>query len=333
MRRCILLCSVLMIAFASVRAESAALIGSVMGSPGAGMEDIPVEGACVYVSGTDLVTSTDSEGQFAFPVVPEGRYEVAVFHRSWEWATTIVEVYGDTVRTDIHTKRPLSQLQGSCWDPIVKFAGSVRDHTTGAGIPCARLMTGQHASGCGKYSTWTDGEGAYEWKLSVDPESVLVVAPGFSPLRIAVSAEPPDPGVKTHTVHFFLAPQGSELTGFAETAEDSQAATTLPDGRLLRNADVQLPIGPYGVVDATVLDSEEGHPVPRACLWVYELAQGVRMPPSGLYSIGPLPPGRYTIIAMAYDYWMKRVPFEVPQPMAGTNCSTIPITLAMHLQP
>jgi len=287
--------------------------------------------ADIFLDGTPFISRSDSQGHYQLENVPHGAYWLYCYHKGFWGVQISVRVYADTIRRDMCLLPDIPQ--GSCWEPIVKFAGKVIDTRNGNIIPNVFLRTANHV-GCGMYVTWADSIGVYHWKLSVDPESVTVWAPGCQSLHMVVQAYPPDPGVIIHEQDFVLSPITNKRA-FPDTAKAS--SSLLPDGFLRYSvADSESP-GPHCFLDIQVMDETENKPLPFAYIWVHELRQGARTGQYGTFLIGPIEPGTYTVTPMKYDYFVpreyERLTVDVPAPKSRNAISSTKLVLMMVQQP
>jgi hypothetical protein len=290
----------------------------------------PLQNAEVSLSGTSFSTRSDAMGQYKLGNVPLGYYRIFCVHRGHWSDQDLIKVVTDTVRMDFNLMPDVPQ--GSCWEPIVKFAGEITDITSGKAIPNAYLCTNFHLGGCDRYHTWADSTGIYVWRLSVEPEDVTITAAGYQPLQVVVQANPPDPGLRTHVMNFALTPISNETT---------QTSAFLPDGSLMysfaNSPDYKKVPVPLSFLDIQVMEKTENKPLPYAYIWVYELRQGARTDQNGKFLIGPIEPGTYTATAMKYDYFVPReyqhFIADVPKPKSSNSISTAKLVLWMMQQP
>jgi hypothetical protein len=261
----------------------------------------PLSNVDVFIDGTAYITRGDSQGHYQFENVPHGLYSIWFYRQGFGASGALKKAYTDTVTIDITLMPDIPQ--GSCWEPIVRFSGEITDGENGNAIPQAFLRTKEHAGGCGIYVTWSKNDGMYDWKLSVDPESVTVWAPGYQSLRTTVQANPPDPGEINHERNFTLTPI-SKKEIIPETPSES---SFLPDGSLL-NSFALSKIGlkdipePHCILEVQVMDTFENKPIPYAYIWIHELKQGARTDQIGQFVVGPIEPGIYTVTPLKNDY-------------------------------
>jgi hypothetical protein len=321
---------ILLVMMVSVPCWSAVIIGHVSGSNGTSSTGL-LANADIFLDGTPFISRSDAQGNYQLENVPYGAYWLYCYHKGFWGVQISVRVYADTVLRDMCLLPDIPQ--GSCWEPIVKFAGKVTDTQSGNIIPNVFLRTANHI-GCGKYVTWADSFGVYNWKLSVDPESLTIWAPGYQSLHMVVQAYPPDPGVIKHEQDFALSPITNKRA-FSDTA--LMPSSLLADGYLRYSlADSVLP-GPHCFLHVQVMDEMENKPLPFAYIWVHELRQGARTNQEGSFLIGPIEPGTYTVTPMKYDYFVpnnyKNFTIDVSAPKSSDAVSTAKLVLWMIQQP
>ncbi|MBU0507223.1 carboxypeptidase-like regulatory domain-containing protein [bacterium] len=292
----------------------------------------------IMLKGTHYLGGSDSSGRYEILDVPFGSYWAECWHPEGQGVMLMVHVYSDIVQLDISLIPPLPP-QGSCWEPEVKYAGSVLDLQTRKPIVGAILHSLYDYRGCNFPVAWTDENGHFDCKWGYGPDSVLVWARGYEPLFTVAGIEPPDPGLLVHSLDFSLSP-------VAEIAaeEEKESPRFLPDGKplyaSLRGGPMARPTlpNPFGLLRIRVVDGwRDNQPLPFAYVWIFELEQGARTDANGEFICGPLEPGRYTVRAMksAYNPCPEggRVEVEVTPYMDSSLQYTTDIEICMYEQP
>lgn len=268
----------------------------------------PLPDAAVFLFGTAYRAVTDSGGRFALDALPPGRYSILFYHvRLGELGVS-------------PGSQPIEVLPGQA---IEMELGTPRWFT----IVSSQCLLEPRAPGSGVVAGWVgDGESGVGM-----PEAVVTFSWG-----VAGSREPVRREVSTDAAGWYRlcdAPTGVPMTASARflNRQAFRREISLPPGGAAEGTFLLWELHP-GMVSGTLRDAESGQGVEGAEVWLRGTSLRAVSGRGGVFRIGAVPPGDYTLVSGHLRYGERLGGMTVP-PGGTVRVEMLLDTRAIELPP